>query len=392
MIYFIILFLFTAQFNEPHTDTTGKKDASKVVLNTVLSEQAKRLSLPVQNQLRNKLNQISTRNGMGGNRSTSRFVLAADINTLHKDIVKTVPPMHSYSIEYTFLIGDAVEGSLFGSYSEIIEGIGRSDAQAFMAAINSIDVNNSSIANFLEEGKGKIITHYKDNCDLILQEASSLSERREYDIALKKLAEIPSLVSGCYETAMNQAVNVYDKKMENECEVNLSFARQYIANNDWKEALSHIGGYTPDMKCYSEINEMYISIQKEKCSFLLGAARGAWAERNANKASFYLAQISETDNCSESARELSAEIGRYLDEEAKNRWELELEKNRADNRLAQTLLELSLQKGKMDVPTGESVRIFKIQEIYSQLDTQNADIYTPDLNRVIEAAISGWIN
>jgi len=392
MIYFIILFLFTAQFNEPHTDTTGKKDASKVVLNTVLSEQAKKLSLPVQNQLRNKLNQISTKNGMGGDGSISRFVLAADINTLNKDITKTVPPMHSYSIEYTLLMGDAVEGSLFGSYSEIVEGIGRSDVQAYMAAINSINVNNSSIANFLDDGKGKIITYYKDNCDIILQEASSLSERREYDTALKKLAEIPSLVSGCYKKAMDEAVIVYDKKMENECQVNLSFARQHIASNDWKEALSHIGGYTPDMKCFNEVNEIYISIQKEKCSFLLGAARGAWAERNANKASFYLVQISETDSCSENARELSAEIGRFLDDEAKNRWELEFEKNRADNRLAQTLLELSLEKEKMDIPVGESVRIFKIQEIYRQLGTRNVNTHTADLNRVIEAAISGWMN
>ena len=374
-------------------DTLGRNDASRIVLNTVLTHQAKKLSLPVQNRLINKLNQISTRRGMGGSNSNSRFVLAADLNILNKDIAKTVPPMHSYSMEYTLFIGDAIEGSLFESYSEIVEGIGRSETQAYMAAVNSININNRFITEFLKTGKDKIVAYYEDNCEVILKEASSLAERREHELALKKLAEIPSLVSGCYEKAMTQAVDVYDKKMENECQVNLSFARQHIANNAWEKALSRIGGYTPDMKCFSEIDDLYNTIQEQKCSSLLGAAQGAWAERNANKASFYLAQISENDSCSANAKELSTEIGLHLDEKAKNKWDLEFEKNRADYRLAQTLLEVSLEKEKRrDIPVAESTKILKIQEIYSILDTRNLNMQTDELNRVIEAAVSGWLN
>jgi hypothetical protein len=194
-------------------------DEGRIVLNTYVPEQAEAIPAQAKSLLENKLTQIATNYGMGGSAINPRFVLMANMAVLSKDIIAGPPQMTALTIELTLYIGDAMEQKKYANTSIEIKGVGEgnNETKAYIDAIKKINVNNASFKKFIEEGKTKIIDYYNTQCDFIIRDAMSLSQKGNYDGAMMKLAAVPDLCQGCYMKCMDTMQYVYQQKVDKEC-------------------------------------------------------------------------------------------------------------------------------------------------------------------------------
>ncbi len=252
---FLLNFVLFAQNNQ------GKAaDAVRIALASVISDQIEGLTPSAQSNLQNKLNQIATKNGMGGSSLINRFIITANVVVLTKDITATAPPLQAYTLEVTLYIGDGIEGTLFSSTSVTLKGVGETETKAYMAALKNLKVDDPKYQSFIEQGKNKIIAYYNSKCDFILKEAEMLAGQNEFDAAISKLVGIPEVCKECYDKALTAVQPIYQKKIDRECKIKLQEAQGiWNAGQDMTSAENAgaiLSTIEPDASCFSEVQAL----------------------------------------------------------------------------------------------------------------------------------------
>jgi len=340
-ILFLLLFItatVTAQ------NTRGKaNDAGRIVLNTFI-EDLEGVPAGALKMLKTKITQMASKNGMGGSESFPRFVMSADIDILTQDITPTAPPKTALTLGVTLYIGDGIEGTVFATEYIELKGIGNNETKAYIQSFRALSPRNKKFNEFIETGKKKIIEYYNSRCDFILKEANTLADQKDFDNSISKLIEIPEVCKECYDKAMDLSSTIFKRKMENECQENMSKSNSLIAQDKWEEAANPIAGYTPDMACYPDVKSLFTKIGNHKCSVSLGKAKGAWAKRDSKSSASALSEISFDSSCYQEGMKLFKSISSALDAKAKQEWDLKYEKYNRD----QTIKEVVAETNRLD--------------------------------------------
>jgi len=340
-ILFLLLFItatVTAQ------NTRGKaNDAGRIVLNTFI-EDLEGVPAGALKMLKTKITQMASKNGMGGSESFPRFVMSADIDILTQDITPTAPPKTALTLGVTLYIGDGIEGTVFATEYIELKGIGNNETKAYIQSFRALSPRNKKFNEFIETGKKKIIEYYNSRCDFILKEANTLADQKDFDKSITKLIEVPEVCKDCYDKAMDLSTTIFKRKMENECQENISKSNSLIAQDKWEEAANPIAGYTPDMACYPDVKSLFTKIGNHKCSVSLGKAKGAWAKRDSKSAASALSEISFDSSCYQEGMKLFKSISSALDAKAKQEWDLKYEKYNRD----QTIKEVVAETNRLD--------------------------------------------
>jgi hypothetical protein len=340
-ILFLLLFItaiVTAQ------NTRGKaNDAGRIVLNTFI-EDLEGVPAGALKMLKTKITQMASKNGMGGSESFPRFVMSADIDILTQDITPTAPPKTALTLGVTLYIGDGIEGTVFATEYIELKGIGNNETKAYIQSFRALSPRNKKFNEFIETGKKKIIEYYNSRCDFILKEANTLADQKDFDKSITKLIEVPEVCKDCYDKAMDLSTTIFKRKMENECQENMSKSNSLIAQDKWEEAANPIAGYTPDMACYPDVKSLFTKIGNHKCSVSLGKAKGAWAKRDSKSAASALSEISFDSSCYQEGMKLFKSISSALDAKAKQEWDLKYEKYNRD----QTIKEVVAETNRLD--------------------------------------------
>jgi hypothetical protein len=335
-ILFLLLFI-TASVSAQNT--RGKaNDAGRIVLNTFI-EDLEGVPAGALKMLKTKITQMAAKNGMGGSESFPRFVMSADIDILTQDITPTAPPKTALTIGVTLYIGDGIEGTVFASEYIELKGIANNETKAFIQSFRAISPRNKKFNEFIETGKKKIIEYYNSRCDFILKEANTLADQKDFDNSISKLVEIPEVCKECYDKAMDLSSTIFKRKMENECQENMSKSNSLIAQDKWEEAANPIAVYTPDMACYPDVKSLFTKIGNHKCSVSLGKAKGAWAKRDPKGAAAALSEVSYDSSCYGEAIKLFKSISSAIDAEAKRALELQYEKYNRDQTIKEIINE-----------------------------------------------------
>lgn len=326
----VILFtLFT--INTTAQNSLGKTDdLARIVLNSYISPQAEGVPSIAKRHLINKLNQIASKNGMGGSAYNPRFIITPNISVLTKDITPTAPPMTALTLEVTFYIGDGIEGTLFTSESIEVKGVGRSETKAYVSAIKQIKPTHPTFKNLVNKGKTKIIEYYNVKCDFIIKEALTKANRKEFEEAISSLLAVPEVCKECYDKCQDHAVTVYKKKMENECMEKIQQATIAKANNNWDEAASLLTGILPDVSCFNDAQTILKEVEDHRCSVALGKANGAWSAMNSRDAGYWISQVSADSKCYKDALALGNTIKAKLKKDEDKEWSFKL-KQQQDN-------------------------------------------------------------
>jgi hypothetical protein len=133
-------------------------NSSNIVLSPFIPRTVEGMPEIAVKNLENKLSNIVTSNGLGASYN-QRFVISARVNVLTKDITPTAPPMHTYTLEVTFYIGDGLDGKLFSSTSVTVKGVGETKDKAYLSALKNIKEKIQTLRSlFLQESKKYLIT------------------------------------------------------------------------------------------------------------------------------------------------------------------------------------------------------------------------------------------
>ena len=231
-------------------------DFGRIVLNSYLPDN---ISLPTEsrNLLLNKLNQITSNNGIGGSQANPRFIITASLNIGTKDIIAGPPQMIAQNIDITFFIGDAVSNTIFSNTTLNLKGVGTNENKAYIDAFKSINPKNKEVSAFLVEGKTKIINYYTSQCDFILKEANTLASQEKFDEAIYVLSLVPQVCEVCFNKTSELITQIFKQKIDAVCKAKLSQSKiawsgqQKIDNAE--NILNILIDINPNASCYNEV-------------------------------------------------------------------------------------------------------------------------------------------
>lgn len=159
--------------------------------------------------LTTKLSQIVTANGISDNENCVRFVLTAKINVTTKDIVAGPPQRISQKLDVTLMLGDIEEDKVYSQLTVSAVGVGQSEEKSFISAFKNINPQNTTIKNFLQEGKEKVMAYYQSHCEDLIAEAKKQASMQNYEDALMLLTSIPDVCTDCFSEAAQIAEPIY---------------------------------------------------------------------------------------------------------------------------------------------------------------------------------------
>nr|AOE13586.1 hypothetical protein [uncultured bacterium] len=205
-------------------------DFGRIVLNTYLPNN---LAVPSQAKklLETKLNQITSKNGVGGSQVNGRFIITASVNIGTKDIIAGPPQMIAQNLDITLFMGDAVTNTIFSSTTLSLKGVGTNENKTFINAFKTINARNKEVLVFLEEGKTKIINYYSTQCDFIIKDAETLVKQEQYDEAIYQLSLVPEVCQDCYFKCLDKLAVIYQQKIDADCKSKFNEAKTtWLAN------------------------------------------------------------------------------------------------------------------------------------------------------------------
>jgi hypothetical protein len=237
-------------------------DATRVILNTYVSDDSNVVPDYAQSFLKDKLNQIATTHGMGmgGNDINGRFFLTAKPVFVNKELVASTPAMYAMNVDVILYIVDAVDKTIFETTTVNVKGAGNTENKAFTQAVRSIKADSPQVKSFLEKGKQKIVAYFNTNCDILLQTAQSLANRNEYGEAYYLMGSIPAVARDCYGKSLALAEKVFPQYIEFDCKSKINEARSI-----WNASISREGAdragellsqINPNAKCFGEAQKL----------------------------------------------------------------------------------------------------------------------------------------
>lgn len=212
----------------------------------------------------NKLTQLLTKNGIAGLDYLGQFVLTVTTTPLDKDVIPGPPQKISEKMEMNLYIVDAYARTIFSSTSITVRGIGETENKCYLNAISHMPLQTPQMAQFVAEGKQKIIAYYDHEGEAIIKKAHFLSVQKKYDEALYWVSLIPQQ-SKHYDAAIAAGINIYQEYLDNLCNQNLALARSAWAAEQNSAGAYAAGEYLanilPDAGCYGEAMELYTEIK-----------------------------------------------------------------------------------------------------------------------------------
>ena len=236
-----------------------------ITLSVIVPEQQDPLPAGAESYLVNKLTQVAINNGIAAGRDFGRFFIAANIGMATKDILPGPPTQISQNMEVTLYIADYFDQKIYSSTTIEATGVGTNETKSFINALQNMPVKSQQLNQFVTEGKDKILAYYRQQGDLIIQQAKTLAAQRKYEEAFFLLTAIPDAVRDVYERAMDATLEIYQSYVDYLCDVNLAKARAAWAAHQNSQGAEAAGVFLsqiyPDAKCHAEAMELYAEIR-----------------------------------------------------------------------------------------------------------------------------------
>lgn len=163
--------------------------------------------------LETKMHQMITAQGVADTDPNGRFVITVKSNVITKDIVGGAPQRVSQKIDFTFIIGDAVENKVYETCTLTSMGVGINENKSYINAISKIKPNSPSFVTFIEHAKEKILRYYSARCEQIVLDAKQQAANRDYQQAIYTLMQVPNICD-CAETCQTLMMEYYDAHIE----------------------------------------------------------------------------------------------------------------------------------------------------------------------------------
>lgn len=216
-------------------------------------------------QVENKLHQLLTRQGISAMGST-QFAITAIAVPQNKEVLAGPPTQYVETMELTLYIVDLSNEVVFASESQTLKGVGTTDAKSYLDALKKINLQGDKMAQFVAQGKTKIIAYYDNQAPVILAQAKTKARMREYEEAMWLAASIPAQCQ-YYEEAQQVLLSCYQMYIDYDCQVALAEAKNIWAAEQNAEGARKAGEQLkrimPDASCYGDAQALYKEIKSK---------------------------------------------------------------------------------------------------------------------------------
>lgn len=203
-IFYLLAFILLGSTYKAYADSSVGE-----IYITVVQPERDDIPQEAAKQLENKMRQLITTNGVADTDPHSRFVITAKSFVVTKDIIGGAPQRVSQKVDFTFVIGDLIENKVFESYTFSAIGIGINENKSYINAITKMKIANPQFTAFIEKAKEKILKYYSARCEQIVLEAKQHAANRDYQQAIYKLMQVPSICD-CAEKCQTLMIEYYN--------------------------------------------------------------------------------------------------------------------------------------------------------------------------------------
>ncbi len=265
LIFIGLLFFGFLGFSQ--NDLGKADDYARLNLDVFIPEQVENIPDHAKSLIVNKLTQAITEKGMGGAGVSPRFLVTAKMELLTKDVSPSVPPIETYTFEIYLYIVDFVDENIVSSTSFNAKGAGSNSNKAYINALRTLNLKNSKVDKFLDDGKRKIIEYYNTRCDFVIARAKSLATQNQFADALNTLSSVPEVCKDCYMKALDEIAPIYQDFIDHDCQVLTNVASAVWASQPNSDGAMMAGAVLadidPDSKCYSESKTLLGKMEKK---------------------------------------------------------------------------------------------------------------------------------
>ncbi|PKP35906.1 MAG: hypothetical protein CVU00_00240 [Bacteroidetes bacterium HGW-Bacteroidetes-17] len=242
-------------------------DQDRIALTVIIPPGVDGIPEHARSLLQNKLDQVASQNGLGGISGSPRFALTAKMSVMTKDITPTQPPMEAYTYGIYLYIVDIVEQTIVSSTSITTKGAGTNANKAYTNGLKPINLNNTEIKNFMQDGKRKIIEYYNSKCDFIISRAKSLASQNQFGQSLALLSSVPDVCKDCFMKCMDEIGPIYQDYINHDCEAYVNIASGLFAANPNTtgavDATAVLSLIDPDSDCFKKSGTLISKIEKK---------------------------------------------------------------------------------------------------------------------------------
>ena len=260
-IYILIIAIVFSSLSFAQNNHAKSDDIARISIAPIVPQQIEGMPRAARKMLKNKLQKIVTKNGLGS--VNSQFILTANISVVSKEVTPTAPPMIAMNLEISFFITDYTNKAVFATTSIEKKGVGKNETKAYIQALKTIKYKDPQFKAFLDDGKKKIVEYYNSNCDFIIKEAQTLSSAKEYGAAIYKLVSVPNVCKECFDKCMEEVKPIFKLYEDQKCGENIAKAKASWAKLDANEASAYLSNITPDASCYPEAQKLVDEIRKK---------------------------------------------------------------------------------------------------------------------------------
>lgn len=202
------------------------------------------LALPADagNTLRQRLVQLVTQNGFGS--LSGEFVLTPNVLVIDKQATATAPAQFIVDLELSLFVIALQEQTVIDETSVSLRGIGRTEAKAWIAAINQLKPRTPALRNFMERTRGRIVDYYAQRTPVLIAKAQSLADRECYEEAIAVLDAIPECVPE-YVSVARLKVDVATQLLDRVAQTAIQRARVEMAKGNHAEAMDALLAVNP---------------------------------------------------------------------------------------------------------------------------------------------------
>lgn len=185
----------------------------------------------VSDLVKQRMLDMVTSNGIGGIGGDPAMVFACGISNVSKKLTGSAPQKTQVTLDVQYYVANVASGTVFGSLSEQVTGVGNNEEQAYRNACNELK-NNAKIQQMLRNANENIIEYYNKNANSIRAEVEALIAKNDYERAYGLLRGVPGQCTTLFEFAAKRLQEISQKILERDAATNLAFMKSAIAAND----------------------------------------------------------------------------------------------------------------------------------------------------------------
>ena len=248
----------------------------KIALSVVMPDNVEGLSSSNLSKLETKIIEIIAAKGLASTGYNNNFVIYPKFSIYESTVVESgLKDITVNECDLSLFIKQVDTNVIFASVTKSLKGNWNNKQTAITNAISKINVKDVAFQDFVDTGKGKIISYYEMSCGDIINKADGLIKRQQFDQAIGLLMTVPEEVS-CFSKVKDKSIEAYLAYQKQKCSESLQLARTQLAANDYNMSLTTLSTIDPSTPCFNDSQK----IIAEATSKLDEEERRNWAFLN----------------------------------------------------------------------------------------------------------------